>query len=82
MRDVHTPRAHVLESHQSGGNCGCSLIGTTDYFLCTCGAAYTTEMLSFPKWRCYDCGRRWVREYMRTIRCVYHRTATTRGRLL
>jgi hypothetical protein len=54
-----TPDAHAR--HSNGIPCGCwdgelQPTVTCDF----CGATYLlSEVLSFPVWRCYDCGTAW-----------------------
>ncbi len=53
----HIPRSHRKHTDP----CGCS-VPKPDVVVCLCGACYEVlEFLSFPVFRCYDCGREWVR---------------------
>lgn len=49
----HTPHAH----YEHKAICGCATNEKEAYMVCNlCGATYTSEVLSFNYWRCYDCG--------------------------
>lgn len=68
-RQVWDPKRHTPSSHVEHKlpNCGCWTGGDV-YLLCKCGAAYGDEVLSFSRWRCYDCSRMWY-----TIQAAYSR---------
>ena len=50
---AHTPHAHAFHRNP----CGCSTDRRTDFAVCMCGAAYTSDVLTFIYFRCYDCNR-------------------------
>ena len=63
--DRHTPYAH--NTHESHVPCGCALnVYIKEILTCKCGASYEwKEVVTFPVWRCYDCGRMWRLKYVK-----------------
>lgn len=54
----HTPRAHAR--HTNGIPCGCATELRGAMLCPLCAAAYDAmEVLSFVRWRCYDCSCGW-----------------------
>lgn len=54
MAEFHTPHAHAAHTNP----CGCSTSALDAKWICKhCGAAYTNDLVTFLRFRCYDCGQ-------------------------